>query len=206
LINDTTNIERNLMQEAIFASTAKIEQILTYSWDENSLDSTNMFSAANVLTVNSGDFDFNRTGTKDFRIGHIEQSLHRRMTSNIANRNASTTFGIDAGDLGADDIDDFNGGVDLDLIAATSAQGYKKAYRITTNISYLDDTANYGASTINFTFDVGALKGAGDSSNIKMIEVSTDQNNTDGWSIQPILVLRAFSANIGETDFYKRTY
>ncbi|MCO4846297.1 MAG: hypothetical protein KC427_09805 [Sulfurovum sp.] len=81
----------------------------------------------------------------------------------------------------------------------------KKIYRITTTVDYLNDNTNYAASSITFTFDTLAAVPA-NPSNIKMITLSTDQNNSDGWSALPILQLRSFSANIGEPDFYKRTY
>lgn len=206
LLNEGSNVERNLMQEAIFASATKVSQILTYSWDENSAPNTTVLASANVVeTTSVGLLDRN---SSDFRIGHIPQALHRRMTPSSAIRSA-TAVGADADDAGLpDDIDDFNGGVELGLITLTGAAGYKKAYRTDTNVTYVNDynfrnATTYASSTIDFTF--GTLA-AGGTTNLKMIEMSTDQNNSDGWSAEPILVLRSYSANIGETDFYKRTY
>lgn len=208
LIEDSSNVEQNIMQEAIFASSAKIGQILTFHWDENSPDPTTTLTAANVVGTPNGDPELDRVAGTDFRLGHIVQPLHRRMTSITAERNATTIVGLGVDDVidDPDDIDDFDGGVNLDLITGTSVSSYKKAYRVTTDVSYVSDAADYTQSTINYTFDVGSAATVTSDRNVKMIELSTDQNNSGGWSVQPILVLRAFSANIGETDFYKRTY
>jgi hypothetical protein len=207
LLNEGTNVERNLMQEAIFASATKISQILTYSWDENSAPDTAVLASANVVEVTSaGLLDRN---SSDFRVGHVPQALHRRMTPASAIRSA-TAAGPDADDAGVpDDIDDFNVAGTVNLTSLTGAAGYKKAYRVTTTVSYVDDynfrnATSYASGTIDFTFGTNPV--VGDTTNLKMIEISTDQNNSDGWSADPILVLRSYSANIGETDFYNRTY
>jgi hypothetical protein len=207
LLNEGTNVERNLMQEAIFASATKISQILTYSWDENSAPDTVVLASANVVEVTSvGLLDRN---SSDFRVGHVPQALHRRMTPASAIRSA-TAIGMETDDnLLPDDIDDFNDANPVDLTSLTGAAGYKKAYRVTTTVSYVDDynfrnATSYASGTIDFTFGTNPVVGT--TTNLKMIEISTDQNNSDGWSAEPILVLRSYSANIGETDFYKRTY
>ena len=206
LLNESTNVERNLMQEAIFASATKISQILTYSWDENSAPDTAVLAAANVVEVTStGLLDRN---SSDFRVGHVQEPLHRRMTPALAVRSA-TAIGTDVGDILPDDIDDFDDANPVDLTSLTGAPGYKRAYRVTTTVSYVDDynfrnATSYASGTIDFTF--GTNEVVGTTTNLKMIEISTDQNNSDGWSADPILVLRSYSANIGETDFYKRTY
>lgn len=208
LLNEGTNVERNLMQEAIFASATKISQILTYSWDENSAPDTAVLASANVVEVTSaGLLDRN---SSDFRVGHVPQALHRRMTPASAIRSA-TAVGADADDAGVpDDIDDFNVAGTVNLTSLTGATGYKKAYRVTTTVGYVNDynfrnATSYASSVIDYTFDANTSFTA-NTTNLKMIEISTDQNNSDGWSAEPILVLRSYSANIGETDFYKRTY
>ena len=205
LINDSTNVERNLMQEAIFASSTKVGQILTFPWDENSPDPAVTLTASNALRTTGGDNELDRNLTTDFRVGHVPQPLHRRLTPNTAERFATNALGAEAG--GIIDIDDYDGAanVNVSLIGAAGTEGYKKIYRVTTTVDYLNDNTNYAASSINFTFDTLAAVPA-NPSNIKMITLSTDQNNSDGWSALPILQLRSFSANIGEPDFYKRTY
>lgn len=201
LINDSSSVEQNLIQEAVFASSAKLGQVLTYPWDENSPDPGTTLTASNVLrTQTATPTVFDRVGTSDFRVGHIIQPLHRRLTPNSAERNASTPLGADGGDL--DDLDDFHGTTET-LIPTTSTGGYKKNYQITTTVSYLTDTPVFiGANDVNYTFDTGAI--SANPTNIKMIETVTDQNDSNVWST--IVRLRTFSANIGETDFYKRTY
>lgn len=205
LINNSSNVERNLIQEAIFASSTKLGQILSYTWDENSIDSAVSLSASHVLNTPGGDVELNRVGASDFRIGHFVQDLHRRMTPNSAQRNATAIGAEVVGEM--NDIDDFHNAGTTELISFTNDAGYKKTYRIKTTVAYVTDEAIYNANTINFTFnDNTSVTAAAGATNIKLIEISTDQNNTNTGAWDPILVLRTYSSNIGETDYYKRTY
>ncbi|MFC2073680.1 type II secretion system protein [Campylobacterota bacterium] len=212
LLNDSTNVERNLMQEAILASSTKLGQILSFSWDENSALDVNVLAASHSVDVTSATGVLDRVGTTDFRIGHLQQPLHRRMTPASAPRSASTTLGTDVGDIISDDIDDTDGDTNVALIGTTttltSKEGYKKNYRVTTKVEYVSDSnfrngTLYSSNLIDYTFDTTVVAGT---SNLKMVEIEVDQNNSGTWSTEPILRLRAYSANVGETDYYKRTY
>lgn len=193
LINNSSNLERNLMQEAIFASSTKMGQILTYHWDENSASNVGSIATSNVLET-SGDSELGRSGTSYFRKGHIQQDSHRRMDFNSSTTKSSSTIGIE----GLDDIDDFSGTYSTDLTG--SVNGYKKDYNITTTVTYVSDAALYSATNMtDFDFTTATAPGT---TNLKMIEITTYEIG----KTSPILKLRAYSANIGEVDFYKRTY
>lgn len=210
LLSDSKNVEKNLMQEAIFASVTKMSQILSYRWDDNSSLNPFVITSSNVLTVTNGDSKLDRN-ISDFRVGHIQQPLHRRMTPASTLRNASSVLGAETLNE-RDDIDDFIGTGVENLIDTRSSEGYKREYRTNTTVAYVNDSnfqnnTDYTSTTINFTFDsnTNALAKA-QTSNIKLIQISTDQYNINTAQWEPILVLRAYSCNIGETDFYKRRY
>lgn len=224
LINNSRNVEQNLEQEAIMIAATKMGQILSYAWDDASINpnptSANTIAVTEVLDIATGDLDFNRTSNlEDFRRGHFIQPLHRRMTPHATPRVVTndTALGLETGETVFDDIDDFDGNVDSS-IAAGSQYGYKNAYDLTTCVDYVDDGVDsgidYSATTITFNFDTsskcpyGSNAPAGKATNLKLVQISVDKTTQAGGSTneQDIIVLRAYSANIGETDYYKRTY
>jgi uncharacterized protein involved in tolerance to divalent cations len=145
-------VEGNLVQEAIFAASAELNQAVSYYWDENSLQSAN--SLSRVVWTSSTDCD---TSTK-LRPGHINQTLHRRCIDDNSSR--PSALGSDSGDL--DDIDDINATAhEIFVNYIASSDSYKEAYKSTINVSYSD---------------FGTITQA--SKNIKKIEVTiTDSKN-----------------------------
>jgi prepilin-type N-terminal cleavage/methylation domain-containing protein len=180
-------IENNLAQEAIFASSAKINEIMTYPWDENSMPSASIYSRVVWTSAN----DCNQT-TK-LRPGHIYQQLHRRcLDNNFSVIQPSAVLGMEINDVGVyDDIDDFNNvstGIFIDNTGAgiiTSAEGYKAPYRMDINISY----SAFGTTTAA-------------SKNMKRVDITIINSDTNITTTK----LHTYSANIGETDYYKRSY
>lgn len=169
-------IENNLVQEAIFAASTKINETVSYYWDENSLESGKYLS--NVVSVAPSDCN----ETTKLRSGHINQPLHRRCIDDTTLR-PSTTLGSDSADL--DDIDDVHGSTtNIFTSTTTSASGYKKNYNVTTSVSY----ASFGteASTTN---------------NIKKIEVTVTDSSSN-----TITKLNTYVSNIGEIDYLKRSF
>ncbi len=176
------NSEGSLAQEAIFAASAELNQAVTYRWDENSLDANTSLSRV----VWSSTTDCNST-TK-LRPGHILQPYHRRCSDNNFSIAPPSSLGPDGGDL--DDLDDINTSARSLYINSAgttegSITGYKKIYNSTFSISY----ASFGTITAA-------------SNNIKRINVTI----TDPDSGATITSLTAFSSNIGEIDYYKRSY
>ena len=171
-------VEENLVQEAIFAASAELNQVLSYRWDENSKESdTYLSKVAWTSDCNSS--------TK-LRPGHISQTLHRRcVDSNTSAPTPTASLGLESGEVIPDDIDDVNQSKhDIFVDYINSSTGYKESYKSEINISYAD-----------FGSVVAADK------NIKKVQVTISDSNNN-----TITSLKAYSANIGEIDYYKRSY
>jgi len=195
LFTNAASQEQTLKEEGIMLTTTKIAQILTYPWDQNSSPLSIMSTSQVLTTIANPPDGLERNGISDFRIGHFPGELRRRMTPYSNERNA-TSIG------GANNIGSFNN-EEVTIGAAGSDQGYKKEYNITTSVIYVDDNATYSATNVVYNFGTVAVPGA--TSNIKMVQVSTAEKDAAGaW--QPIIVMRSYSANIGEAEFYKRRY
>lgn len=181
------SIEGNLVQEAIFASSAKLNEVMTYKWDENSTPQDSIYSQVIWTSIN----DCNQT-TK-LRSGHIDQQLHRKcLDNNFSIIKPTATLGLEANDNNIpDDIDDFNNvstPIFTDNSGAgviSSAEGYKNPYRMDINVSY----AAFGTA-------------AAASKNIKRIDISIINSDTN----LTTTVLHTYSANIGETYYFKRSF
>ncbi len=205
LLRNSDSVERNVIQESIFLASSKLSQVLSFNWDSNSSQTgLNILETADVVRVANGDNLLDRN-ISDFRIGHFMQSKHRRMSPS-GNVRIASPIGLEG--VLYDDIDDFDGLVNFSLIGAGSVGGYKKSYRADVNVTYVSDTSfvapdTYASNPLNFVFTTANVGAAG-TTNLKMIEVSIDQNDTTGW--QQTLLLRAYVANIGETDYHKRRY
>ena len=200
LLQNAESVEDNLIQESIFLSSSKMSQILTYQWDGNSTESNLTLSTSDVLTVSAaGDSELARS-VSDFRRGHFQQDKHRRMTPINDERNA-TAIGIEGAVF--DDIDDFDGIVNFNIITTPDVGGYKKNYRGDVNVTYVNDNTDYTANPVNFAFTTA---NAGGTTNLKMIETSIVQDRTGTGVWDTSVLLRAYVANIGETGYFKRRY
>ena len=182
----TKGIEGNLIQEAIFASSAKLNEIISYPWDDNSMPSGSAFSK--VIWTSTNDCN---SSTK-LRAGHIMEPLHRRcLDNNFSVTQPTAVLGMEANDAGVyDDLDDFNNVSTAMFIdnsgsgVITSAQGYKDNYTMDVTVSY----AAFGTITSA-------------SKNMKRIDV-TIKNSDNNVTTK----LHTYSANIGEVDYYKRSF
>ena len=177
-------IESNIVQEAIFAGAAELNQVVSYRWDENSTDGTTFLTRV----INSAANDCN--STTNLRVGHINQPKHRVCLNNLTIRpTAAANFGLDAGELVVADYDDIDDkhGISTSIFiggAPATASGYKSDYKKSISVTY----ARFDPAIDNGT-------------NIKKIEATiTDANGNR------IVLLRTYSANIGEIDYHKRTY
>lgn len=175
-------IDANLVQEAIFGAAAKLNEAVTANWDEKSLEVNATNSYARVI-----DIDGNGDGNKDcnnvpnsptFRQmpGHINQPLHRRCL------NSATTTPSNTDVVGVTSLSDMTM-TDVNITTgSTDKAGYKDAYTSTVTVSR---PANFNGSN----------------NNIKLIR-STIKDSDD----KNITTLSTYSANIGEVDYYKRSY
>ena len=128
-------VDNNLIQEAVFAAAAQMNQVLSYRWDENSIDETIDVNGTGLARVINLDGDCNAS-TK-LRPGHISQALHRRCLDNLVT--GLSTFGKD-GNESIDDIDDnIISNANL-FTGAASAYGYKNTYKYSVSLS--DTTVN----------------------------------------------------------------
>lgn len=177
-------IDSNLQQEAIFAAATKLNETVTAFWDDNSVESISALSKV-IDTLN----DCNNTSSSPryrLRPGHVNQPLHRRCLD-------STLVGISNSNP--------NGNVvALNEMAGTSSLFISTAGSITNASSYKKDynstvTVNHNSITANSVIFNGAANDY-----MKMIQVDI-KSGTD-----TITSLRAYSANIGEIDYYKKEY
>jgi len=171
-------IDNNIVQEAIFAAATELNEAITQHWDENSIDPVAPNSYARVIDMGMCD---SNTSSPTYRLmpGHINQPLHRRcLDSNTTTaENNNTNDDVEA-------IEDKKHGYQLVFLNPTPDQaGYKKKYK---SKVVIQKKAKFG--------------GAKDS-NMKRITVTI--SNKDKTVISS---LRTYVANIGETDYYKKTY
>lgn len=185
MMQTSSNINEAIKQEAIFQAYRTIGTILTYKWDDKSVigDDTN---TSHILDTTSSEDELNRTNAGSVvRIGNFYVTNRRTFFSST--RYASTPLGLESGETQEDDIDDFDGHTD----SITAAPGeYAFSFNLTSSINYISDNNNYSQSTLNFTLP---LSPSSSTTSIKLIELNV--TDTDGNSI---LILRAFSCNIGE--------
>lgn len=185
-----TQVQNNnafaIQQEAILAAKAKMGDLLTYEWDENSYVSGDSHSY--VLDVTNGDAELNATAGTPRRVGHIDTDYRRKFFS--VPRLASV-IGADGGDL--DDVDDFNGTATIiALTVVTEGAGtldYVFDLNLTTTVAYAADSANYSVTPLIFTLNPDDNKSI---TNIKTIEVAV-------LGAPSTVRLRAFTCNIGES-------
>ena len=173
-------IDANIVQEAIFASATELNEAVTTHWDENSIEVGMPDSAARVIDV--GGFCSNDANSSTFRQmpGHINQPLHRRcLDSNTTPVSNATATAVNS----LDDMEHGDGNI---TIGTAGSEGYKETYQSNVNV------------TTNEIFGTDQVTS---NPNIKRI-VSTvkDEDGND------IALLRTYSANIGEVDYYKRNY
>ena len=176
------SLENNLVQEAIFAASVEVMQAMSYRWDRNSAENNTSWELSRVLnidpTANSVCENNILLATYAKRPGHIARSCYSDLTDPRA------AIAANLADL---NVTNLNNAVQTssDLFTGTdnSGYGYKTSYKKTTSVA----VSGFGPS------DVG---------NIKQIETTiTDPNN-------PALtvVLKAYSANIGEVNPLKRSF
>ncbi len=167
-------VEGNLVQEAIFAASAELNQVLSYQWDENAIEGSNLLSK--VVWTSTTDCN----STTKLRAGHVNQPLHRKCIDNEILR---PTIAVDGT---INDIDDAINSTPVTIFteAAGTSQGYKNNYNSIVSVEYAD----FGATTAA-------------SQNMKKVTVSI--TDSDG---KIITLLKTYSANIGEIDYYKRSY
>ena len=187
-----TRIQNNnnfaIQQEAILIARTQIGDILTYRWDEKSMDSNFNFG---VLDTNSTYFKRNNSSRR--RVGHIKGNKRRKYFS--TERNASIILGKEGTNY--NDIDDFNNVNNINLSGTNSdaSLGYKlNDSNMSILVEYIDDNNASPFSFYPSTLPVGIT-----TTNIKMITVSLSQLDNN-------LSLRAFSCNLGANRLLRKNF
>ncbi len=179
---NTTAMERNLVQEAIFATVAEINMATTYVWDENSFlddnESGTGFDDLSRVVYTNGVNDCADNGTYFQRPGHISRQC--------INNEDIEMYDLSLGNLVNSletSVHDWN--TTYDVGGETSAEGYKKKYESKLNVIYCGDgnCVQFGDETNN--------------PNLKEITVSIRDEETE----ETLTLLRTYSANIGEVTY-----
>jgi len=194
-------VEENIKQEAIFAASAKVMQVLSYPWDEASIDLNNSTSMELVVDIGANTGIYARKSiaganetNQSFRIGHIRQDNHRKMFT-YDNNMSDDGFSSFVTNLGDDDgnstgMDEQSGSYAFSNVLG-SASGYKDSYTNVVNVGYIADTG----APFMFSQTVGTTP-----TNMKVVQVRIDGRDGE------ITTLYAYSANIGEVELYSRRY
>jgi len=126
-------MENNIVQEAIFAASAELNQAVTHYWDANSLDAN--ISLARV--IDTGDCN----ATTRLRDGHIFQPYHRRCLNSSLTGISNVIGGAQSS------LDDAEHANQVIYIGdATTQEGYKKAYNSSVAV---DANATFGGVANN---------------------------------------------------------
>lgn len=169
-------IERNLVQEAIFAASAELNQALSFRWDRNSAEGSATAFSKVINMDNNGDGIGDNNCTNAKRPGHAARSCRNDLLG-VAN----------VADVNIPNLNNAAHGAQTMFVGdATTAAGYKQNYNSTLTI------------TTPARFDKNATVGA--DPNIKMVRIQV--SDADGVVVQ----LDSFSCNIGEVDYAKRSY
>ncbi len=169
-----------LKTEAVYQANRTLQTITTYAWDENSPSTETNISY--ILDTTNGDSDLARISGTRFRKGNFGQKVTRRFHENTIY--ATSSLGIEGATY--DDIDDFNGKKE---VITKQAGDIVIDMNLSTKVFYIGDSADYQSRKIAFTIPTTSTTG---STNIKMIEINvTGEDGT-------ILLMRAFSSNVGE--------
>jgi len=172
-------IEANMVQEAIFAASAELNQAVTANWDEASIEPG--FPNSLERVIDDGNCTSNPSSPR-YRLkpGHIVQPYHRRCldSNTTAASNASTNAAVTS-------LDDMEKVGNIFDDTNTDAAGYKKVYTVSVAVD----------ANVNFN---------GANTNMKKITVSVFESI--GGVATLVTSLVTYSANIGEVDYYKRSY
>ena len=202
MTQDAVNQESSLMQEGILLATTKAAQVLTFAWDQQSSPGGVLMSTSQVLGTVASPDGLGRAGVSDFRVGHFQEQLRRRLTPNSDPRSATVVGVVN---VPVPNINDFHNET-FPIVSTPGSEeyAYKKSWNITTDVSYVSDDTNYTQENIGFNFsDVGGAV----PTNIKKVRVTATDTTATTLAVNGNqVVLTSYSANIGETEFYKRRY
>lgn len=176
-------LEGNVAQEAIFLVSAVLSGRTTELWDDNAIGNTfGDVSLSKILDTSNGAAAYDRVNVNsNLRAGGVNEDLHRSLFSTVITPaqtgTETTSSSTSAGD----------------------AAGYTNRYYVNETKGYIDDSVGAFAFT-------GTTLPAGQTTNVKMIEVVVRAAPNDGGTPVDVARLRAYTCNIGEVDYAKRRF
>ena len=183
MMNQATSngISSGIVQEAIFASSTKLNEALSALWDDNSTEPGSPYGLARVIDINQECVNDPTDPYYRRKKGHILEMYHRRcLDSNITQpSNSSSNNDVTSlDDMVATDVDLF-------LNMTPSDSGYKNEYIYTLDVTNAS-VAFPSTSASNL--------------NIKKVQVYVKDKSTS----KLLVSLKAYSFNIGEVDVYSK--
>lgn len=185
---NNTSISENLKQEAVFAASAKMMQVLSYNWDEHSRQAG--IDNEKIVDIPGGTAIYariNADNNRTIRVGNIDEDNHRSFFEYNVTNSLISVFGVD----------DDNTTLAMDELAAAnvafinngaSDSGYKDSYSTSVAVGFQSDTStNLGQAL------------SPNNSNLKVLRVSVASNRDPN---NPV-VLYAYSANIGTFTIFR---
>lgn len=171
--------DANLVQEGVFAAAAELNEAVTAHWDENSLEPGFPFTLSRVIDLGLCGNDSNAANYRRMP-GHIDQEKHRRCLDSPA------TAPTNVNDVNVTSLSDMINLTPRNVFddTTTNSTGYKKGYFSTIDVQ---PNASFGTTANN-----PYIK--------SLVSTITDSAG------DTIVLLRTYSANIGEIDYYKKEY
>ncbi len=192
--------EASVDQELIFIGSKLMNDVLSESWDEHSIDPTPGGKIPDkVVQIPGGTAKFlpgNVDMNRSFRVGHIRQDNHRKLHSDpTANEYNVSTLGDDNTAVLIVGMEEHIGanksltGETGGTIAQDSYKNQGMTYSV--EVNYIDDN-----TSAPFVF---SDNGHNTPSNMRLVTIRI--NDATG---NEKLVLRSYAANIGEEDYFYR--
>lgn len=175
------SIEKSILQEAIFAAQAILNESTTYYWDQNSQDDANL-SGGYSRVVNTG--DCLGIGIPYKRVGHINrQCLDDNTTAvNIVGDSSSLEWAANI----------YTNTIALEGNSVNGAAAtYKSSYNVTVTVNY----CGVAGQCVQFGLEEP-------NTNLKQLQIRIADPTTNETLVQ----LRTYSANIGEVKPESRIF
>ena len=175
----SNNIEDSLVQEAIFAAAAELNEATSYRWDEHSMNDklTPDINADYSRVIEISGADCSVVGPPNKRPGHIHRQCLNDLTT-VPFYSTGAVFSDSLNEAAHDSMSIYIG------TGGASAAGYKNDYNSTVSI------------VNNASFQ------AANDPDIKEIRVTISNTKTN----LTVTQLRAYSTNIGEVPYHSEIY
>lgn len=180
MMTQTTSkgIEGNIVQEAIFAAVAIMNDSSSYYWDHSSLEDYNATQRAAVINTGAGDCI--AAGATNKRIGQI---------SRVCLQNNATTPLYAYSTDSIDYVTQVYNNTPI-LVGAASAASYKNSYSMTATVNHC-----YAGTCIQFGKEAN-------NPDLKEMQIAVTKTG----EAKNRVILRTYSANIGEPKIESRTF